>query len=125
MAGRGRPKALLTVSDEDREVLVRWSKRPKSPHSIAQRARIVLLAADGLSNNEVADKVGCNQATVVKWRKRFLERGLGGLPDDPRPGAPRSITDDDVEAVIVRIGQHAIWRIAAMSTTSEARAASS
>ena len=86
MAGRGRPKALLTVSDEDREVLVRWSKRPKSPHSIAQRARIVLLAADGLSNNEVADKVGVNQATVVKWRKRFLERGLDGLPDEPRPG---------------------------------------
>jgi transposase len=62
----------------------------------------VLLAADGLSNNEVAAKVGCNQATVVKWRKRFIERGLDGLPDDPRPGAPRSITDDDVEAVIVR-----------------------
>ena len=54
------------------------------------------------SNNEVADKVGCNQATVVKWRKRFIERGLDGLPDDPRPGTPRSITDDDVEAVIVR-----------------------
>ena len=83
-------------------MLVRWSKRPKAPHSIAQRARIVLLAADGLSNNEVADKVGCNQATVVKWRKRFIERGLDGLPDDPRPGAPRSISDDDVEAVIVR-----------------------
>ena len=77
---------MLTLSDEDREVLVRWSKRPKAPHSIAQRARIVLLAADGLSNNEVADKVGCNQATVVKWRKRFIERGLDGLPDDPRPG---------------------------------------
>ena len=93
---------LLTVSDEDREVLARWSRRPTAPHSIAQRARIVLLAADGLSNNEVADKVGCNQATVVKWRKRFIERGLDGLPDDPRPGAPRSISDDDVEAVIVR-----------------------
>ena len=54
------------------------------------------------SNNEVADKVGCNQATVVKRRKRFIERGLDGLPDDPRPGTPRSITDDDVEALIVR-----------------------
>ncbi len=92
----------MTVSDEDREVLARWSRRPTAPHSIAQRARIVLLAADGLSDNEVADKVGCNQATVVKWRKRFIERGLDGLPDDPRPGAPRSISDDDVEAVIVR-----------------------
>ncbi len=90
------------MSEEDREVLVRWSKRPTAPYSIAQRVRIVLLAADGLSNNDVADKVGCNQATVVKWRKRFIERGLEGLPDDPRPGAPRSITDDEVEAVIVR-----------------------
>ncbi len=68
VAGRGRPRALLTVSDEDREVLVRRSKRPMSPHSIAQRARIVL-PADGLSNNEVADKVGCNQATVVDLKR--------------------------------------------------------
>jgi transposase len=102
VAGRGRPKTLLTVSDEERATLVRWSRRPKSPHSIAQRARIVLLAADGLTNNGVADKVGVNQATVVKWRRRFVERGLDGLVDEPRPGAPRTITDDDVEAVIVR-----------------------
>ena len=92
----------MTVSDSARAVLVRWSKRPTSAHSIAQHARIVLLAADSLSNNEVADKVGCNQATVVTSSKRFIERGLDGLPDDPRPGTPRSITDDDVEAVIVR-----------------------
>jgi len=83
-------------------VLVRWSRRPKSPHSIAQRARIVVLAADGLSNVAVAEKVGVNQATVVKWRKRFLERRLDGLIDEPRPGAPRTITDADVEAVVVR-----------------------
>jgi len=83
-------------------VLARWSRRPTSPHSIAQRARIVLLAADGLSNIAVADKVDVNQATVVKWRKRFLERRLDGLIDEPRPGAPRSISDAEVEAVIVR-----------------------
>jgi len=83
-------------------VLLRWSRRPKSPHSIAQRARIVLLAAEGMSNVAVADKVGVNQATVVKWRKRFLAGGLDGLVDEPRPGAPRSISDADVEAVIVR-----------------------
>jgi transposase len=92
----------LTVTDEERGVLVRWSKRPKSPHSIAQRARIVLLAADGLSNVAVAERVGVNQATVVKWRKRFLERRLDGLVDEPRPGAPRRIGDDEVESVIVR-----------------------
>jgi len=92
----------LSVTDEEREVLVRWSRRPKSPHSIAQRARIVLLAADGLSNNSVAERVDVNQATVVKWRKRFLARRLDGLVDEPRPGAPRSISDAEVEAVIVR-----------------------
>ena len=83
-------------------MLLRWSRRPKSPHSIAQRARIVLLAADGMTNVAVAERVGVNQATVVKWRKRFLERRLDGLVDEPRPGAPRSISDADVEAVIVR-----------------------
>jgi transposase len=102
MGERGRPRQPLSVTEDEREVLGRWSRRPKSPHSIAQRARIVLLAADGLSNNAVAARVGVHQATVVKWRKRFIERGLDGLVDEPRPGAPRSITDDDVEAVIVR-----------------------
>src|SRR5437870_4270274 len=102
MAERGRPRQLLTVTDDDREVLVRWSKRPKSPFSIAQRARIVLLAADGLSNDAVAERVGVNQATVVKWRKRFLAGGLDGLLDEPRPGAPRTITVADAEAVVVR-----------------------
>jgi transposase len=102
MGERGRPRQPLTVTDDEREVLVRWSRRPKAPHSIAQRARIVLLAADGMTNVAVADKVGINQATVVKWRKRFLARRLDGLVDEPRPGAPRTITDEDVEAVVVR-----------------------
>ena len=101
MAERGRPREPLTVTDEERETLTRWSRRPKSPHSIAQRARIVLLAAEGLTNNAVAERVGVNQATVVKWRKRFLGRRLDGLVDEPRPGAPRRISDADVEAVIV------------------------
>ena len=83
-------------------VLERWSKRPKTPMSVAQRARIVLLAAEGLNNNVVADKVGVNQATVGKWRKRYLERGVDGLIDEPRPGAPRQITDAAVEEVVVR-----------------------
>jgi transposase len=102
MAQRGRPKQPVVLSQEEREVLIRWSRRPKSPHSIAQRARIVVLDADGLTNNAIADKVGVNQATVVKWRKRFLERRLDGLTDEPRPGAPRKISDADVEAVVVK-----------------------
>ena len=62
----------------------------------------MLLAADDMSNKDVAEKVGVNPATVLKWRKRFLERRLDGLIDEPRPGAPRSIGDDEVEAVVVR-----------------------
>jgi len=102
VAGRGRPKAPVVVTDEDRVVLERWSKRPKTPMSVAQRARIVLLAADGLNNNTVAERVGVNQATVVKWRKRYLAGGVDGLVDEPRPGAPRKITDAAVEEVVVR-----------------------
>ena len=83
-------------------VLERWAKRPKSPMSVATRARIVLLAADGLNNVDVASKLDVHQATVVKWRRRYLERGLDGLIDEPRPGAPRTITDEAVERVVMR-----------------------
>jgi len=92
----------LALSELERETLTRWSRRPKTPHSLSQRSRIVLLCADGLDSVAVADKVGVHQATVGKWRRRFLERRLDGLIDEPRPGAPRTITDDDVEAVVVR-----------------------
>lgn len=102
MARTGRPVAVLTVSDEDRVVLERWSKRPKSPMSVAQRSRIVLLAADGLSSTAIAAKVGVHEATVGKWRRRYLASGVGGLIDEPRPGAPPKIGDEDVEAVVVR-----------------------
>ena len=90
------------LSEDDRETLRRWSRRPKSPHSIAQRARIVLLAGDGLTNVAVAERVGVNHATVTKWRNRFLAGGLDALADEPRPGAPRKWGDDDIEAVVVK-----------------------
>src|SRR5450759_873685 len=102
MGSRGRPKPPLTLSDDERETLTRWSRRPKSPHSLAQRSRIVLECAKGTTNCAVAAKLDVNQATVSKWRRRFLERRLDGLVDEPRPGAPRTIGDDDVERVIVR-----------------------
>jgi transposase len=91
----------LVLSDEERETLERWARRPKSAQALALRCRIVLACADGATNNQVAADVGVNQATVGKWRRRFVEHRLDGLSDAPRPGAPRTITDADVETVIV------------------------
>lgn len=105
MAGRGRPKEPLVLSDEERETLQRWSRRPKSSQALAQRCRIVLGCAeqDGLrSNKEVAAELGIWPQTVTKWRRRFNEYRLDGLVDEPRPGAPRTVSDGQVEQVIVK-----------------------
>ncbi len=102
MARAGRPTVEITLSDSERETVERWARRPKSAQSLALRCRIVLLCADGLTNNEVADQVGVDRTTVSKWRRRFAARRLEGLADDPRPGVPSSITDEQVEAVIVK-----------------------
>jgi transposase len=104
MAVRGRPKAPLVLSDEERETLARWSRRAKSSQALALRCRIVLGCAEdgGLrSNQDVAAQLGIWPQTVTKWRRRFLQRRLEGLVDEPRPGAPRKITDEQVEEVIV------------------------
>src|SRR5262245_21125775 len=101
MAGRGRPKAELTLSDVERETLQRWSRRAKSAQALALRCRIVLACADGMSNVEVAQMLGVSRPTVGKWRARFLARRLEGLVDEDRPGAPRKITDEQVEDVVV------------------------
>jgi transposase len=95
-------RADVVLSDREREVLERWARRPKSAQALALRCRIVVAAADGESSKEIAARLGCNRSTVGRWRGRFAERGLDGLHDEPRPGKPRSISDDDVERVIVK-----------------------
>src|SRR5713226_2225311 len=92
----------VVLSEEEREVLERWARRPKSAQALALRCRIALAAADGDSSKEIAARLGCSAQTVGKWRGRFARRGLDGLHDEPRPGKPRSISDDDVERVIVK-----------------------
>src|SRR5947199_7661847 len=92
----------VVLSDEEREVLERWARRPKSSQALAFRCRIVLAAAEGRSSREIAAKLGCTGSTVGRWRGRFARRGFDGLHDEPRPGKPRSISDDDVERVIVK-----------------------
>lgn len=97
-----RPKAELTLTDDERRTLKSWANRPKSTQRLATRARIVLACADGLDNATVATKLGLGPGTVGTWRRRFVERRLEGLVDEPRPGAPRKITDADVERVVTR-----------------------
>jgi transposase len=101
MGRRGVPAAEVVLGGDERETLERWARRPKSAQALALRCRIVLACAEGGSNTEVAGRLGVNRMTVGKWRARFVERRLDGLLDEPRPGAPRTIGDDDVERVIV------------------------
>src|SRR5215510_8511417 len=96
----GRPKRPLEISDDVREKLNLIALRPKSAQAMAMRARIVLSCAQGMSNSEVARKLHITGATVGKWRERFRKSGMDGLLDEPRVGAPRKITDQQIEEVI-------------------------
>jgi len=78
-----------------------WARRPNSSQALAMRCRVVLGAADGQTNNDIAAELGCHLATVSKWRKRFAQRRLDGLSDDPRPPPPRKVTDAVFEDVLV------------------------
>jgi transposase len=91
----------LVLTDEERDTLVRWTRRRKSAQALALRSRIVLGCAQGLTNKEVAVRERVSQPTVGKWRHRFLEARLDGLLDDPRPGRPASVSADQVEDVVV------------------------
>ena len=101
MPRAGRPKAELILTVEEREQLLRWSRRAKSSQALALRSRIILACGEGLANKAVAGQVGCSINTVTKWRSRFLESRLDGLVDEPRPGRPATITAERVEEVVV------------------------
>ncbi len=101
MPRTGRPKAELVVTDAEREQLMSWARRAKSAQSLALRCKIIMRSADGLDNQTVASELGCSTATVGKWRRRFVEKRLDGLVDEPRPGGPRSVADGRIEQVVV------------------------
>lgn len=92
----------VVLSEGEREQLESWARRGKSAQALAQRSRIVLAAAEGLKNTEISRRLSLDHATVGKWRSRFAEQRLDGLLDEPRPGRPRTISDAQVEEVIVK-----------------------
>jgi transposase len=98
----GRPKVALILTKDERRRLDSLAHRSRSAPHVARRARIILACADGTDSNVVARRLHVTPATVCKWRGRFVRQRLDGLYDEPRPGAPRTITDEQVEQVIIR-----------------------
>jgi transposase len=90
----------LVLSDDERRVLEGWARRRKTAQALALRSRIILACAGGAGVSAVAADLGVSRTTAGKWRSRFLEARLEGLNDEPRPGRPRTVTDEHVEKVI-------------------------
>jgi transposase len=100
MMRRGRRLVPFELSEIERETLERFVRRRKTAQQWALRSRIVLRCADGISNRDVAKQLRVHEATVCKWRKRFVDKRLDGLLDEPRPGTPRKISDETVERIL-------------------------
>lgn len=120
----GRPKEPIVLSEEEREQLSNIANSRSMPHGLVRRARIVLLAADGMHNCAIAERVDLSPQMVCKWRKRYLQQGLTGLHDELRPGRPRTISDEKVAMLVrktietkPRHGTH--WTIRALARDTE------
>jgi transposase len=96
----GRPLKPLVLSEGERAELEGWARRHSTAQGLADRARVVLLASDGMESRRLARKLGLSEQTVCKWRSRFLERRIAGLFDEARSGSPRTVQDDEVERAI-------------------------
>src|SRR5687768_6911635 len=99
---RGPKPTPIALTPEERSKLADWARRPTSAQRLAGRSRIILAAADGHANAAIAADLRMTLPTVRKWRDRFAGRRLEGLADEPRPGAPRTISDEQVEAAVTR-----------------------
>ncbi len=96
----GRPIPPLSLTEEERQTLRSWARRPKSAQALALRARMILLCGEGNTNTRVAEQIHVRIQTVCKWRQRFVGRRLDGLLNEPRPGTPRKVSDADAERVL-------------------------
>lgn len=99
MASKATP---IELDDAAREELLRLSRKRTGAHGLAFRARVVLKAADGMSNLRIAEKLETTRMTVAKWRDRYAAQGVNGLLDEPRPGRPREIGDGKIEEIVER-----------------------
>jgi len=113
--------APVDLTADERARLESWTRRRTSAQALAMRARIVLLAADGLNNTEIAAELRIHRNVAGKWRSRFLEHRLDGLLDEPRPGRPRTITDEQVEEVVIKTLERTPKDATHWSTRSMAR----
>jgi transposase len=111
----------IELSEDERAQVEAWTRRRTSAQALALRARIVLAAAGGLKNTEIAERLGVSRNMAMTWRSRFAEQRLDGLLDEPRPGRPRTITDEQVEAVIVKTLETTPRNATHWSTRSMAR----
>ena len=97
---KGRPKTPIVLDELERRELESWSRSRIMPAGVVRRARIILMATDGHNNIDIAARVGMSNSVIGYWRGRFLADRLTGLYDEPRPGAPRSISDQQVAQLI-------------------------
>lgn len=119
---KGRPVEAVVLSREEELVLAEWARRRRTAQGLALRARIVLGAAAGEPGVGIARRLGVSNQMVCKWRARFREQRMAGLLDEPRPGAPRRISDRQVEAVLARTLESMPQGATHWSTRSMARA---
>ena len=96
----GRPLTPLILSPQQHDQLTSISRSRSMPHALVKRAKIILLAAKGLNNASISEKLGLSRPTVGQWRRRYLEQGIMGLHDELKPGAPRSIRDERIATLI-------------------------
>src|ERR1700730_12882929 len=111
----------IELSEVEREQVEAGTRRRTSAQALAQHPRIVLLAADGLKNTEIAERLAIKRGTAATWRSRFAVERLDGLVDEPRPGRPRTITDEQVEEVVIKTLESTPQDATHWSTRSMAR----
>ena len=97
---KGRPKQPVVLPETDRQQLTAVAQSRSLPHGLVRRARLVLLAADGLPSSTIARRIGLSQQSVCLWRRRYLQHGIQGLHDELKPGRPRSISDEVVASLV-------------------------